>query len=222
MNLNFSLIQGSNCCTVKMSEILDKYEIFDYNDAIATLQSNYPEQWNDLIKVLTNFKVKRSEILTPGGSLSVIAKNFDKEFVVKDWTKKRFEIPVIHDGQEYIFDTHEVDNYKDGIVCDLEWNNKTEFLYRNLLTYRLLYEHGMIGVGIIVTRCTNLQSLFNQLGKGESYGASTTHMDKLIPIIKVGGSGNCPILAIGISKNQYINDRPIEDNKVAQQFFEFS
>ncbi|MXY82808.1 MAG: restriction endonuclease, partial [Gemmatimonadetes bacterium] len=48
--------------------------------------------------------------------------------------------------------------------------------------------------------------LFNALNKGPSYGASTTHMSKLLPRIEGGGGGGCPILVFGISKKLYVED----------------
>ncbi len=56
-------------------------------------------------------------------------------------------------------------------------------------------------MGIILTRSDELQETFKQLGKGSSYGASTTHWSKLIPRIEGGGAGGCPVLAIGIKPN---------------------
>jgi len=37
------------------------------------------------------------------------------------------------------------------------------------------------------------------------YGASTTHMNKLLPRLKAGRSGGCPVLAIGITQKQKEN-----------------
>jgi hypothetical protein len=42
---------------------------------------------------------------------------------------------------------------------------------------------------------------------GKSYGASTTHMSKLLPRIEGGSGAGCPILVIGISKALYEDDR---------------
>jgi hypothetical protein len=42
---------------------------------------------------------------------------------------------------------------------------------------------------VIITRSDELQEVFNKLGKGSSYGASTTHMGKLLPRIQGGGAG---------------------------------
>ncbi|WP_236848719.1 BglII/BstYI family type II restriction endonuclease [Candidatus Thiodictyon syntrophicum] len=61
----------------------------------------------------------------------------------------------------------------------------------------------MISVGVIITRCDSLQSIFARLGRGSSYGASTTHMSKLLPKIEGGGSGGCPLLVFGIRDTLY-------------------
>lgn len=61
-----------------------------------------------------------------------------------------------------------------------------------------------ISIGVIITRCTELQKIFNSIGKSSSYGASTTHMAKLLP--RIEGGGGCPILVFGITKKLYIED----------------
>ncbi len=78
------------------------------------------------------------------------------------------------------------------------------FFDRDLNNFRLLFELRAISVGVIITRCDELQAIFADLGKGDSYGASTTHMSKLIPRIEGGGGGGCPILAFGITQKLYI------------------
>ena len=39
-----------------------------------------------------------------------------------------------------------------------------------------------------------------------SYGASTTHLSKLLPRIRGGGGAGCPILVFGIKKSLYVQD----------------
>ncbi|MBI4264532.1 MAG: hypothetical protein HY657_09165 [Acidobacteria bacterium] len=51
--------------------------------------------------------------------------------------------------------------------------------------------------------CPFDQEIFNELGKGASYGASTTHMSKLLPRLNGGSGGGCPILVFGITKKLY-------------------
>jgi hypothetical protein len=60
--------------------------------------------------------------------------------------------------------------------------------------------------GVIVTRASHLQAIFKSLGPkvGNKYGASTTHMEKLLP--RIEGGGGCPILAFGITSAKYVED----------------
>jgi hypothetical protein len=61
----------------------------------------------------------------------------------------------------------------------------------------------VLSVGVIITRVSELQVLFNELGIGTKYGQSTTHWNKLIPKIDGGGAGQCPILMIGLGTECY-------------------
>ncbi|MEL7092808.1 MAG: BglII/BstYI family type II restriction endonuclease, partial [Pseudomonadota bacterium] len=69
--------------------------------------------------------------------------------------------------------------------------------------FRLLHQLRTVSVGIIVTRSSELQEIFKDLGRGSSYGNSTTHLSKLVPRIEGGGAGGCPILTFGIKKSLY-------------------
>ena len=80
------------------------------------------------------------------------------------------------------------------------------FFDRDLNNFRLLFDLGVVSVGIIITRCDDLQDIFDSLGRGSSYGSSTTHMSKLLPRIEGGGGAGCPILVFGISKTLYVED----------------
>ena len=102
--------------------------------------------------------------------------------------------------------THKVDCYKNGVAIEIEWNNKDPFYDRDLNNFRLLFELRAISAGAIITRCDELQEIFDQLGKGSSYGSSTTHMSKLLPRIQGGGGGGCPVLVFGITKKLYVED----------------
>lgn len=61
-------------------------------------------------------------------------------------------------------------------------------------------------MGIIVTRCDELQEIVKSLGRGTSFGQATTHMSKLLPKVEGGGAGGCPVLVFGISQRLYVED----------------
>jgi len=52
--------------------ILDNYKVIEHRHACAILKKDFPDEWNDLIRVLTNFKLLKSHIARPGGSKSRI------------------------------------------------------------------------------------------------------------------------------------------------------
>jgi len=64
-------------------------------------------------------------------------------------------------------------------------------------------ERQHVNVGIIITRASELQEIFDKLGKGKSYGPSTTHMGKLMPKLNNRSAGGCPVLAFGMKKALY-------------------
>jgi len=92
------------------------------------------------------------------------------------------------------------------VAVEVEWNNEDPFHGRDLNNFRLLYALGTVSVGVIVTRADELQSIFDDLGRGKSHGNATTHLSKLIPRIDGGGAGGCPILVFGIRPSLYVED----------------
>jgi hypothetical protein len=186
--------------------VTESYEIHEWRHASAILEKDFYSEWIDLISVLSNFKLKRTEILTPGGGKSPIALGIDGAFYNLGWREKAFDTKVVVDQVEMISPTHKVDFFKNQVAIETEWNNKDPFFDRDLNNFRLLFDLRAISVGIIITRCDELQYIFDDLGKGKSYGPSTTHVSKLLPKLEGGGGGGCPVLVFGISKRLYIED----------------
>lgn len=182
------------------------YEVHEWRHAAAVLKTDFPQEWDDLIHVLRSFRLFRSEIEKPGGNRSKISIRIDRYFFVLGWRAKAFQTAVLVDERRLDSPTHAVDNYKNRVACDVEWNNKDPFYDRDFNNYRLLFELRALSVGIIVTRTSELQALFAQLGRGSSYGASTTHMSKLLPRMQGGSAGGCPILVFGIKPEAYVDD----------------
>lgn len=156
-----------------------------------------------MCEVLARFKLCKRFVTTPGGRKSQVSEWIDRELFSRGWIEKQFDTAVTVDGFPMESPTHAVDCYKNRIALEIEWNNKDPFFDRDLNNFRLLFDLRVISVGIIVTRCDSLQAIFDRLGRGKSYGASTTHMSKLLPKIEGGGGGGCPILVFGIKDSLY-------------------
>lgn len=186
--------------------IKDHYEVHEWRHACSILHSDFPEEWRDLTEILTEFRLLRSSVISPGGRKSPIANWIDDKFTERGWVETNFKTAILVDDNRTDTPTHKVDCFRNRVAIELEWNNKDPFYDRDLNNFRLLFDLRAISVGVIITRCTELQTIFDQLGKGSSYGSSTTHMSKLTPRIEGGGGGGCPILALGISPALYVED----------------
>lgn len=183
-----------------------KYDIYEYRHAATIFKNDFPEEYNQLINLLKNFQVTYEDIKTPGGRKSSIANNFDKALYGSGWQEKMWNIKIDVDGEVKPSPTHSVDYYKNHVAIELEWNNKDPFFDRDLNNFRILHQLGVISVGVIVTRADELQQIFGELGRGSSFGASTTHISKLLPKINGGGAAECPLLVFGITKNACVRE----------------
>lgn len=208
--------------------IRDHYEICEWRHALPILATAYKEQWNDIVDVLTNFRLLKSEIIEEGKNKSPITKRLDVAFLNKDWKEREYEtkltveifpkrsrrnyrpriprLPIAtanHHAQ-----THLIDCLKGRVGLEIEWNSKDQTFARDLSNFRALFDIRVLAVGIIVTRAETLQRLFNELGPeiGGKYGASTTHMGHLRRRIEGGLAGGCPVLGLGITRSLYVDD----------------
>jgi hypothetical protein len=183
--------------------IRENFELHEWRHACAILATDFPEEWKDILDLLQDFRLCKSWITDPGGNKSMVAKFVDQYLGARGWVEKQFDTSVQVDQSIMASPTHDVDCYKNRVAIEVEWNNKDPFYDRDLNNFRLLFDLRAISVGIIFTRCDQLQTIFNDLGRGKSYGASTTHMSKLLPRIEGGGGAGCPLLVIGISEKVY-------------------
>lgn len=186
--------------------IRKNYEVHEYKHACAILQQDFAAEWQEVTQVLQDFRLKKSWLIQGGGRKSKISEAIDQELYARGWTEKNFSTKVVVDSIEKDSPTHKIDCYKNRVALEIEWNNKDPFYDRDLNNFRLLFELRAVSVGIIITRCDNLQEIFNNLGRGSSFGASTTHMSKLIPRLEGGAGGGCPILVFGITNKLYDED----------------
>lgn len=185
------------------NDISARYED-EWRNGLAILSAPHPDEWGDILTVLRSFRFLKSELLKPGGPT-----DFQQSRLA--FHKARLDrkgIRHAHCGgqTEFVIPTHKLDGYKNRVALEVEWNNKNPFFDRDLNNFRLLFNLRAIDAGVIITRCTELQKIFNQLGRGKSFGNSTPDMAKLSPRLNGGSGGVCPVVIFGISGACYVED----------------
>ena len=213
-------MKGRKMADYVYPELLNKYEFRNYGHALEILSEVFPKEWKEIQECLAKFVITEDDLLVAGGNESQIPKKFDDILYPYGWK----EIKISGDLEVKLyqrlnkksksfattpFDSkmikgyivgHNIDFVKGKVAFDLEWNSKDQTFDRDLLAMRTYFECGIIDVGIIVTRSTELVDIFKKLDINKKYGPSTTHMDKLIYRLDSRRNGGCPILAIGIRK----------------------
>lgn len=173
---------------------------------MGVLLTACPAEWTEIEHALLSFRLHRSEILRAGGNRSSIVDRLELPLKNAGWVEKQFATSIVVDGAARESPTHSVDCFKGRVALEVEWNNKDPFYDRDLNNFRLLFDLQVIDVGVIITRCSSLQKIFNALGRGTSYGNSTTHLSKLLPRLRGGSGGGCPIMVFGISDAVYVDE----------------
>lgn len=192
-------------------ELRNLYEIHDFKHAAAILANEFEIEFSEICSSLQTFRFTKDDIITPGGNESQIPKTFSEILKPLGWEEKQLSAKlVVDEDHEIELGSHKVDYIKNRVAFDLEWNSKDQTFDRDLYAFRAFFEYDKISVGVLVTRSNELDPWFDSLGtyidQNEKtrkyklkYGASTTHMGKLLPRLKQGRNGGCPILVFGIT-----------------------
>jgi Restriction endonuclease BglII len=188
-------------------DLRGRFEWHEWRNAVAVLAGAHPDEWSDIIQVLREFTLQKSHIVVGGGSKSLIAAALDLPLTQRGWREKAFSTRIAVDDKVFDSPTHSVDCFRNSVAVEVEWNNKDTFYDRDLNNFRLLFDLRAIEVGVIMTRRDELQPLFKQLlgsaAANSKFGATTTHMSKLLPRLEGGGGGGCPVLVVGIGLATY-------------------
>lgn len=187
-------------------DILDMYEVKEWNHAAAILTQDFPTEAGDIFHVLRSCRLRRSHIVVGGGGKTKFAQEMDAAFKERGWVPKRFDTRIVVDAVDRKSPTHEVDCYKNAVAIELEWSNKDPFYDRDLNNFRLLFDLRVISIGIIITKSDELAPLLFDLGIWKKYGTTTTWMSKLLPRIHGGSGGGCPLLVFGIRRALYVEE----------------
>lgn len=203
-------------------EILARYEVGEVRNAAAILAATNPQPFAEIVDVLRDFRLEALDITEPGGGKSRLAIRLDNQFRRLGWREGRHDMRVTSELRlqpyraadertvrvvetEVLSIGHKVDNVKDRVALDVEWNAKDGNLDRDVGAYRALYEAGIVDAGVIITRTfASIRAIAIRLGRPGAFATTTTTtLDKLEPRLTRGDGGGCPILAIGITDRCY-------------------
>lgn len=190
------------------------YGVTRYADII--LAGAFPRRLGQLARSLAGFRITLDELRAGGGGRTEFVRRFDQSLRDQDdsWGKRNItiakrlgfdddvrEIARVRGHEIDMFGVGEADQFP-GVAVEMEWNNKDPFYDRDLNNFAALHREGAIAVGVIVTRGPRLQELIGPVIRskqgGFKYGQSTTHWNKLLPRVNLGGGGECPLLLVGI------------------------
>ena len=213
------------------------WAFIETNSAAAVMKAVCPSEWADIVQVLETYRLDPQNWLKAGGNRGDIAEQIDFEFGKRGWREtqldletrgilldkngnKMDELPIIRQ-QGYL-----VDNFKNRIVLDVEWNAKDGNLDRDLASYRSWFEAGIISAGVIITKDRlSLLDLARKLWKNHQATMPAEKRVKKLPIdlttstvtafdkaemrMRRGVMGTCPVLIVAANADTW-NGKPYQ------------
>ena len=211
--------------------VRDRYKFAETRNAASILRVTNPFAFEEIMEALNDFSLHTDDLIVPGGQESNLAARLNSAFRSRGWREARVDTriglvlrlsPYVPAGEtgfvevetETLNTGYKVDNFRDRVALDVEWNAKDGNLDRDIGAYRALYDAALIDVGVIITRTQeDLRALGYKLGMEAGLGeerskkilgtTTTTNSDKLLPRLTRGDGGGCPILAVFICANTY-------------------
>lgn len=209
----------------------DHWEFMETNSAAAVMQAVCPTEWQDIVDVLSNYRLSAEFWLKPGGNRGDIAEQIDGQFAARGWQEARLDLEtkgILYSKNEVEIGTlppvrqegYLVDNYKGRVVLDVEWNAKDGNLDRDLASYRSWHEAGVISAGVIITKDRlSLLALARRiwaeyegtLPEEKRTGrlpidlttSTVTAFDKAQMRVRRGVMGTCPVLIVAASARSW-------------------
>ncbi len=112
-------------------DLRDLYHVREWRDATGVLTTACPNEWADIVAILREFRLYRSEIQAEGGNRSLISRRLDGAFYKRGWIEKNFATAILIDDRRFDSPTHSVDCFKGRVAVEVEWNNKDPFFDRD-------------------------------------------------------------------------------------------
>jgi hypothetical protein len=101
--------------------IREHYEPYEWKHACAILKEDFPKEQEDIISVLTEFRLYKSWITNPGGRKSKISEFIDFYLYERGWKEKKFKTQMVVDEHKMDAPTHKVDCFRNRVAVEIEW-----------------------------------------------------------------------------------------------------
>ena len=82
-----------------------RYEVHEWRNGLAILSAAHPKEWSDILAVLKRFRLRRSDIMKPGGAKGLISSALDSHFTKLGWIEKKFDTRIVVDKSEFVTPT---------------------------------------------------------------------------------------------------------------------
>jgi len=76
-----------------------RYEVREWRNGLAILSAVHPEEWQNMLEVLRDFTLLKSDVVKPGGSKGLMARKLDSHFTKLGW-KMEQQGHVLRPGPE--------------------------------------------------------------------------------------------------------------------------
>lgn len=221
---------------------LEKYEFLETGSAAQIASVINPGAFEDIVKVLDSFVLSSQLLLTKGGSRGPIPRLIDDAFESLGWQEARVDLykraflfpgqnaptveadPLGARANEFLISEtyqqgYSVDNVKERLALDVEWNPKDGNLDRDFAAYRAWHEEGLIDAAFLITRMQedtkriarnawddfiDRHPQYEEKTQPVDYGTTTTaNFEKARERVLRGDLGTCPILVIGIGEKTW-------------------
>jgi hypothetical protein len=207
------------------------WDFMETNSAAAVMKAVCPAEWDDIVNVLSNYRLDPKYWLKAGGNRGDVAEQIDEEFHKRGWKEARLDLSTrgilysadeqkIGELPEVYQKGYLVDNLKNRVVLDVEWNAKDGNLDRDLASYRSWYEAGVISAGVIITKDRlSLLALARKIWSEYQLTLPEESRNKKLPIdlvtstvtsfdkaqirVRRGVMGTCPVLIVAATEKTW-------------------
>lgn len=95
------------------------YECHEWKHASAILSQDFPNEWSDILDVLSDFRLYKSYLTEPGGRKSKVSQFIDSYLFRRGWIEKQFNTGVLLDGNQIDSPTHQIDCFRNNVALEI-------------------------------------------------------------------------------------------------------